>query len=255
MNRNKHIGRGSYRDQFGSENRVFVVIHVEDDDQALRNMERAVSAEVDGVFLIQHGITKVTPGIGDPDLNRLARRIRRELRDDHLWLGVNYLGSVPPERTFDAANVVFHALWTDTTLAANGPGGEEVAFSLAATQRHGPFPLYFGGLEFKGQPKAEDLKAAVTRAVSLTDVIVTSGPATGKPASREKLAKLRELVGTHPLATASGVTPENAAEQFKFVDTVLVATGINVPGDFYNIDPDRLARLVDVARSKEPSAA
>jgi uncharacterized protein len=45
------------------------------------------------------------------------------------------------------------------------------------------------------------------------------------------------------------VTPDNAAVYAADVDCFLVATGINRKGDFYNIDPARLAALLDLTRA------
>jgi adenine phosphoribosyltransferase len=46
------------------------------------------------------------------------------------------------------------------------------------------------------------------------------------------------------------VTPDNFIDYANAVDAVLVATGINYPGDFYNIDPKRLTELVKHSRMK-----
>ena len=46
------------------------------------------------------------------------------------------------------------------------------------------------------------------------------------------------------LAVASGITPENVAEYKKNVDLFMVATGINIEGDFYNIDANKLKKLM-----------
>jgi predicted TIM-barrel enzyme len=50
------------------------------------------------------------------------------------------------------------------------------------------------------------------------------------------------------MAIASGVTPDNAADYAADVDCFLVATGINKPNDFYNIDPARLSALLSLCR-------
>ena len=47
---------------------------------------------------------------------------------------------------------------------------------------------------------------------------------------------------------ASGITPDNAAS-YGDVDAFLVATGINHPGNFYDIDPDRLNALMAITRN------
>jgi len=74
--------------------------------------------------------------------------------------------------------------------------------------------------------------------------VVTSGVATGQSADIEKIKIFRENCGHTSLAIASGITPENAAEYKKNVDLFMVATGINIEGDFYNIDANKLKKLM-----------
>jgi hypothetical protein len=50
------------------------------------------------------------------------------------------------------------------------------------------------------------------------------------------------------LTLASGITPENAHLYMDDVDGFLVATGINLDGDFYNIDRKKLAQLLKLTR-------
>ena len=50
------------------------------------------------------------------------------------------------------------------------------------------------------------------------------------------------------LTLASGITPDNAEAYMADVDGFLVATGINKDGDFYNIEPAKLARLLKLTR-------
>ena len=49
-------------------------------------------------------------------------------------------------------------------------------------------------------------------------------------------------------ALASGITPENAHAYMADVDGFMVATGINRDGDFYNIEPAKLSRLLKLTR-------
>ncbi len=86
------------------------------------------------------------------------------------------------------------------------------------------------------------------------DVVTTSGIATGQRADTAKIRTFRDALDAaplppSPLALASGITPENIVHYAQDVDAVLVATGINLPNDFYNIDPQRLTRLVRYCRS------
>lgn len=80
------------------------------------------------------------------------------------------------------------------------------------------------------------------------DVVTTSGPATGQEADDDKIATFRAAIGDAPLALASGITPENA-QRYAQVDCFMVATGINYDDNFYDIDPKRLRRLLDVAET------
>ena len=76
------------------------------------------------------------------------------------------------------------------------------------------------------------------------DIVVTSGIATGCAADVSKIKIFRDNCGETALALASGITSENALEYAADVDLFMVATGINFDGDFYNIDPARLQKLM-----------
>ena len=80
------------------------------------------------------------------------------------------------------------------------------------------------------------------------DVVTTSGIATGEEADLTKIKDFRAGIGERPLALASGITPDNARD-YKDVDAFMVATGINVPGNFYEIDPERLGKLMRITRN------
>jgi len=82
------------------------------------------------------------------------------------------------------------------------------------------------------------------------DVVTTSGVATGQAADVDKIATFRAAMGDTPLALASGITPENAMD-YEDIDCFMVATGINKQGNFYDIDPDRLAALMQMTRTIE----
>ncbi|MEM1161000.1 MAG: adenine phosphoribosyltransferase, partial [Pseudomonadota bacterium] len=89
--------------------------------------------------------------------------------------------------------------------------------------------------------------AAARQATQFMDVVTTSGVAPGEAADLGKIATFREAAGDTALAIASGITPENA-RAYANVDCFMVATGINHPGNFYDIDPERLAALLKVTR-------
>ena len=55
------------------------------------------------------------------------------------------------------------------------------------------------------------------------DVITSSGPGTGYAATVEKAKALRSGAGDHPLALASGVSPENVAGFLPYVDAYYIS--------------------------------
>jgi predicted TIM-barrel enzyme len=80
------------------------------------------------------------------------------------------------------------------------------------------------------------------------DAVCTSGVATGHAVDMGKIATFRRAIGEEALTLASGITPDNAHLYMDDVDGFMVATGINRDGDFYNIEPAKLARLLKLTR-------
>lgn len=229
---------------------ILPVIHVLTADQAVENLRHVEALGGAGAFLINHdfGVAPFLP---------ILRDIRAAC--PQMWLGVNFLaqtGAVAFPILADLARQgsPFQAYWADDArieerTATEGadpaqPEAEEIARIRAESGWHG---LYLGGVAFKKQrPVARsDESRAATLARAYMDVVTTSGPATGQEADVDKTRRFRAALGTAPLALASGITPENVARYADHVDLMLVATGINRPGDFYNIDPARLHALQD----------
>jgi len=225
---------------------VLPVIHVLDDAQALGNVAVAIGEGAAGVFLINHdfGVERFLPVV-------------RAVRAAHpgLWMGVNFLAvtgldAFPTLGALAREGCAVDAYWADDARIDERAEGQAEAETIAAARAASGWEgLYFGGTAFKKQrPVAEaDHARAAAIAARHMDVVTTSGAATGVEAEDTKIATFREAVGDRPLALASGVTPENAA-RYGEVDAFLVATGINREGDFYNIEPKRLATLMRVTR-------
>ena len=130
--------------------------------------------------------------------------------------------------------------------AALAPHAGAIAAARTASGWDG---LYFGGTAFKKQREVDPSRYgdAAREACPFMDVITTSGVATGQEADLGKIETFRAAIGDRPMALASGISPENA-EAYADVDCFMVATGINVPGNFYDIDPGRLAELMSITR-------
>lgn len=118
------------------------------------------------------------------------------------------------------------------------------------------WPLYFGGVAFKYQRAVapEDWGAAAVQAAAMgVHAVTTSGPATGEPASVEKVKAIRSALRDHALALASGITPENVGDFLPYVDAYLVATGIE--RTFGEFDPARLRALAEIIHGHQPAEA
>lgn len=229
---------------------VLPVVHVLDVAQAEKNLRIAISEGAAGAFLINHDFPL------EPFLP-MVREIRALF--PNLWLGVNFLAvtgrdAFPVLGALQAEGFQLDAYWADDArIDERQPADQqgEATEIAAAREASGWQGLYFGGTAFKKQREvpAAHFGTAARLATAWMEVVTTSGIATGEEADGEKISAFRQNLGDRALALASGVTPENAARYGAEVDCFLVATGINREGDFYNIDPERLARLMAVARS------
>ena len=239
--------RSDFHKKFDSPGPVILpVIHVLDEASAGANIDRIVDAGLRGCFLINHdfGIAPFLPVI---------EAIRTRYPD--FWIGLNFLAvtglkAFPFLAELGAHGIRVDAYWADDARIDERADHQIEAEDIAAMRRDcGWDGLYFGGTAFKKQrpvdPKDHARAAAI--AGGYMDVVTTSGIATGKSADIGKLDQFRRSLPDRPIALASGITPENAND-YGMVDCFMVATGINIEGDFYTIDPARLARLVTVSR-------
>lgn len=217
------------------------VIHVEAKAQALSNAIIAFGEGADGIFLINHSISS-------GDLRDIYFGVREAY--PHEWIGINFLHS-PRARLFrglapdDASGV-----WSDN---AGYEESEDPLFiprslhEIRQSTSHGMKSLYFGGVSFKHQHDTGNIQAACKAAVDCmpyVDVITTSGSETGTSPSLEKIVAMRTAIGKHPLAVASGMTPENIRPFLPHVDAFLVATGISKT--FTELDPDRVRAMANI---------
>ena len=226
---------------------VLAVIHALDRGQVVRNAQIAAREGAHGVFLINH----------DFALEGLLPLIR-EVRDrfPSLWLGVNFLGvtgarAFPVLGDLEGSGCVVDAYWADDARIDEHADVQREAGAIDEARRSSGWSgLYLGGAAFKKQRtvQPEDFEAAARVAARHMDAVTTSGAATGRSAKVSKIEAFRAGCADQALAVASGVTPDNAASYAGLVDAVLVATGINRTGNFYDIEPMRLRRLLAVCR-------
>ena len=224
---------------------VLPVLHVLDNARTERNLREVIAAGAPGCFLINHDF--------EPERFLPIIRHARD-RFPALWLGVNFLGvtgrdAFPMLARLARSGCTVDAYWADDARIDEHGENTEAEEIAEIYRDSGWFGLYFGGTCFKKQRPVDpaDHGAAARHACAFMDVVTTSGVATGEEADLTKVETFRAAIGDRTLALASGITPENA-ETYRDVDCFMVATGINEPGNFYDIDPDRLAALMRICR-------
>lgn len=227
---------------FQNHRTVLPVIHVMDQSQAIDNAGVAFEAGADGVWLISH-----TQLISNADLLRIHQEILKHF--PNRWVGINFL-SLTPYEAMQAISLDVSGVWADNAGIMEYQEAQPYATKTLEAKHPDWDGLYFGGVAFKYQRPVNDLETAARLAAPYMDVITTSGPATGRAPNVEHLRRLRAGAWDHPIAVASGVSPQNVKEFLPYVDAVMVSTGISY--SFDHLDPILTRILVEEVRSWEP---
>lgn len=199
---------------------IIPVIHMLNVNQVLTNIKTCVECGIKKVFIINHVVTI-------EDLIKCSLSVKQNYPD--LWVGINMLGS-STENSLLFDNSEIDGLWCDASITPE------------KAKKYRRFKgMFFGGLAFKYQPQPKDLKLACEEAILATDVATTSGVGTGKAADVNKIKLIREYLGDHPMAIASGVSSNNIDNYKDIVDYVLVASSITTSGEM--IIKDKLIEL------------
>ena len=224
---------------------VLPVIHVLEHAQTSRNIICAEQQGVAGVFLINHDFDVET-------FLPIVKSVRKAHPD--IWLGLNFLAitgknAFPVLVKLGKDGIRIDGYWADDSRIDENrapddqPEASEILEIKNSCEWDG---LYFGGTAFKKQREVNEKDHLVCAQIGslYMDVVTTSGIATGQEAGIRKIDVFRQGVGKSALALASGITPENISRYVEYLDAILVATGINFDGDFYNIDESRLRKLL-----------
>jgi predicted TIM-barrel enzyme len=238
--------RGEFHKYFKAPGPVVLpVIHVLDATQTCLNIRILIGEGASGCFLINHDFDQ-------DQFLPIIREVRAAFPS--LWMGVNFLAvtgrtAFPVLGDLAREGCMIDAYWADDARIDELGQNVEAEEIAKVRSTSGWAGLYFGGTAFKKQRLVapSHWRDAAREAVPFMDAVTTSGVATGEEADLTKIREFRDAIGDRPLALASGITPDNARE-YADVDAFMVATGVNVPGDFYNIDPARLRSLMTITR-------
>lgn len=196
------------------------VIHMINENQVLTNVETCLSCGVEKVFIINHQSTS-------EELIKCVKRVKETY--PKLWVGINMLDKFIEDAILYEFG--FDGLWCDQSIKLED-------------YKHRKFEgMLFTGLAFKYQPQPKDIELACKESILTSDVSTTSGPGTGKEANINKIHDLRNHLGDHPMAIASGVNVDNVSLYKGLVNYLLVASSITSSSEI--IYKDRLLELQD----------
>lgn len=227
--------KNRFRARFPKPHTFLPVIHVETLEQARRNVAIAIENGADGVFLINHRIH-----------HRELMHIYGVIATDYssLFVGLNVLDLPDSRDVFIVGNapLTLAGLWSDNAWTATAAVRRRAESFLVQRKYREWDGIYFGGVEFKGQEQLGDAAAAARTTMPFVDVITTSGDATGKPPTVEKIRAMADATGDFPLVIASGMSPENVYEYLD-ADGFLVSSSISK--SFTELDPTRVRQFAD----------
>ncbi len=213
------------------------VVHVQDINQTMEQMEIIFQNGADGVFLIGHGIRH-------KELFNIYSQVRDTYPDE--WIGLNCLDLAPLEMFLRIPKGV-NGVWVDNAYINEELDIEEQQYPSQVKNlitKNKWKGLYFGGVAFKYQKKVNNTIMATKIACHYMDVITTSGAGTGLAAKPEKIKIMSTIAKKYnkKLGIASGITLNNV-EDYNSVNYFLVATGISKT--FHAFNPLSVKKLSD----------
>lgn len=219
---------------------VLPVIHTEANGFNIEaNVEKAMAAGADGVWLICH----------ETDAQwALASHVEWAVnRYQNFWIGVNFLGWDAPRALRIGHEVGARGVWVDDAEIDERVEGYSQPEAHEAHYERVEESLYFGGVAFKYQRKVTDYEKAAQIAKHYMDVVTTSGVATGEAADVDKIRRMRTGLGPEGvLAIASGLTVDNVSDYLPHADILMVATGVSE--SWNTLDEKKMKAFVDRVR-------
>lgn len=205
-----------------------VALHAYDRNQVLKEADKILTPKgAHGVLLVNNGF-HISSSEGYPNLFDLTVELKE--RYPEYIVGINPLDL----KHFEAVRQMFKfqdpekcpdILWTDDGGVVEVDEGIQLYNPLKDDLKR-LRPKYYGGIAFKYLPQPKNLAGVAQLAATYFDVVVTSGEKTGMPPSIEKVKLIKSLIGTKPLANASGISVDNVGDYVRYVDVFIVGTSL-----------------------------
>lgn len=217
--------------------KLHIVIHVQNDSQAIKQAAIAAQCGVSHIFLISHYSA-------DDTLPRIALAIKKN--HPELKIGLNCLQSSFSEAVYFAIEAKADAIWFDDAgfHSASPSNDKKTAFLRTCEQFKDGLSGrdIFVGVDFKYQRNDPNADIPAKDLIALGCIPTTSGAGTGVAASAEKVQSLaQKLPSQSRLALASGVSAENL-HLWTGVTDVFVASSVSI--DDHRLDPAKVSALV-----------
>ena len=184
---------------------IIPVIHMITKEQVFANVDTCIKCGIEKVFIINH-VVEVD------ELLNCACKVKNTY--PNLWVGVNMLG-LTASQSLMRSPIGINGIWSDSSLELDKANLKKMINGM-----------FFGGLAFKYQPQPTDLQSACELSKLTTSVATTSGLGTGQSPTTYKIKLIREYLGEHPMAIASGISSENIHLYKDLANYLLVATSI-----------------------------
>ena len=194
---------------------IIPVIHMVNEDQVFANVNTCIKCGIKKVFIINHVVSV-------EELLDCAYKVKSAY--NLLWVGVNMLG-LTAEQALTRSLLNLDGIWSDSSL-------EPAQTYLYQYYKRIHKGMFFGGVSFKYQPQPIDLKSACELSKLTTSVATTSGSGTGQSPTTYKIKLIREYLGEHPMAIASGISSENIHLYKDLANYLLVSTSITDKNEF-----------------------
>lgn len=202
---------------------IVPVIHCLDWNQVDKNMDICNRNGIEMVFLINHSSSSNAVTQLQDYFNKAKSNY------PNMKIGLNFLQLSSEDSLLTAEQMGnVDAIWSD--------------YPFTGTTNQ----LYFGAVAFKYQKHVPDyeLEDVCKEAIKHMSVVTTSGPGTGKPANINRIKMIREYIGDHKMAIASGITSDNKKDYEPYIDYMLVASSIT-DGSTELIIEDKLVELIN----------